>query len=267
MLHWTINAFSAPRKGYDEREYEDAWDRYPKAQESGAYLRVAVADGATASSFAREWSEMLARAFVHRRFVTAGGLRRAVTDAAPFWWRMVLARPLPWYAEEKARRGAFTSFVGLHLTGGERSPGPSGEIVQSGAGYGVWQALAVGDSCLFHIRADALLSAFPLQHSEQFTDSPALISSHLARNSQAKIVTVSGQWRPGDVFILATDALAAWFLAAVDQGDQPWRSLAALSTHAFRAWLDEMRASGHVRNDDATCIIIQLPTGAESDVG
>lgn len=251
MLHWKISAFSAPRKGYDEREYEDAWDRYPKIQDAGAFLRLAVADGATASSFAREWAELLARAFVHRRFVTAGGLRRAVTDAAPFWWRMVLARPLPWYAEEKARRGAFTSLVGLHLTGDSRTDGSTTE--------GEWQALASGDACLFHVRADSLLAAFPLQHPEQFTDTPALLSSHLARNSQAKILTLSGRWQAGDSFILATDALAAWFLADAGRGGRPWQSLSALGDQRmFRAWLDEMRATGRVRNDDATCIIVQL---------
>ncbi len=251
MLHWKISAFSAPRKGYDEREYEDAWDRYPKTQDGGAFLRLAVTDGATASSFAREWAELLARAFVHRRFVTAGGLRRAVTDAAPFWWRMVLSRPLPWYAEEKARRGAFTSLMGLHLAGDNRTDRATPE--------GEWQALAAGDACLFHMRADLLLAAFPLQHPEQFTDTPALLSSHLARNSQAHIRALSGRWQAGDSFILATDALAAWFLADAGHGGKPWRSLGALlDQRMFRAWLDEMRATGRVRNDDATCIIVRL---------
>lgn len=253
MLHWQIDAFSAPRKGYNEREYEDAWDHFPKKQERGAYLRVAIADGATASSFAREWAEMLARTFVLRRFVTAGGLKRAVADAAPFWWRMAFAHPLPWYAEEKARRGAFSSLLGLNLSGdGLHGSSPSGP----------WRALAVGDACLFQIRMDSLLAAFPLQRPDQFSDTPALLSSHLARNGRVEAATLSGTWQAGDVFILATDALAAWFVTEARDGNQPWRRLAELpSQPAFRSWLAETRSAGQIRNDDATGVIIRLPGG------
>lgn len=251
MLHWEVAAFSAPRKGYDERENEDAWEQFPKRQHQGIYLRAAIADGATASSFAREWAQLLAHTFVCRRFVTASGLKRAVTDAAPSWWRTVFARPLPWYADEKARRGAFSSLLGLNL---------AGDGVFGWSQSGNWQAVAAGDSCLFQLRGDALLVAFPLQDAGQFSDTPALLSSHLARNGQVQITASSGRWQVGDAFILATDALAAWFLAETGQGGQPWRSLMALPHQAaFRAWLDERRASDHIRNDDATCVVIRLP--------
>lgn len=273
MLHWKLRAFAAPRQGYSEREYEDAWDCNPARQESGAFLRLAIADGATASSFAREWAELLARDFVRRRFVTVGGLKRTVTRVAPFWWRMVFSRPLPWYAEEKARRGAFSSLLGLHLDASpdafpfaaRRASSSTGDLSSPPrpdpptTGRGSWQAVAVGDSCLFQVRGDSLLAAFPLQSPEQFSDTPALISSHLARNGRVPIHILSGRWQPGDAFILATDALAAWFLAESRQESHPWRALVALTDlPTFHDWLGEQRASGRIRNDDVTCLFLQM---------
>lgn len=251
MVHWQLAAFSAPRQGNDEREYEDAWDHFPTRQRHGAFLRAAIADGATASSFAREWAALLVRTYVRHRFVTAGGLMRAVTGIAPSWWRSVFARPLPWYAEEKARRGAFSSLLGLNLAG-------EGAGDRSSAGN--WQALAVGDSCLFQVRDESLLAAFPLQAADQFGDTPTLLGSHLARNDRVEVAVQAGRWQAGDVFLLATDALAAWFLTETGQGGQPWRHLLALSHQpAFRLWLEEGRASQRIRNDDATCVVIRLP--------
>lgn len=253
MFHWRLHAFTAPRQGYNEREYEDAWDRFPRTRESGPLLRVALADGATTSSFAREWAQALTRAFVQRNFLTEAGLGKAVQVMARAWWLAVFSRPLPWYAEEKARRGAFASLLGVQI-----------EASRGDEASGHWQALAVGDSCLFLVRgaADdhaAIQTAFPLQKAEEFGDSPALLSSLLARNSQVPVRALAGQWQAGDLFVLATDALAAWFLAEIQQGQQPWQTLAALPDQpAFDAWLRDLRASGRIRNDDTTCILIRV---------
>src|SRR6266513_307758 len=70
----------------------------------------------------------------------------------------VAAKPLPWYAEEKMRSGAFSSLAGLTLHG------PAAEETGDGAG-GAWESFAVGDSCLFQVRADELIVAFPLGSS------------------------------------------------------------------------------------------------------
>ncbi len=253
MFRWSLRAFTAPRQGYTEREYEDAWDRFPRTRESGPLLRVALADGATTSSFAREWAQALTRAFAQRNFLTEAGLKKAVQATAPAWWRAVFSRPLPWYAEEKARRGAFASLLGIQIEAGGASET-----------NGRWQALAVGDSCLFLVRGGAddhaaIETAFPLQKAEEFGNSPALLSSHLARNSQAPTFVAAGQWQAGDLFVLATDALALWFLSETQRDQRPWQTLTALPGQAaFDAWLRELRASGRIRNDDTTCILIHL---------
>ena len=43
-----------------------------------------------------------------------------------------------------------------------------------------WQAVAVGDSCLFVVRGGRLYSSFPLEDTAQFDNSPALVCSNPA---------------------------------------------------------------------------------------
>src|SRR5581483_11095363 len=108
--------------------------------------------------------------------------------------REVDPKPKPWYAAEKARRGAFAAMVGLSL-------------VEDGT----WSAMAVGDCCLFQVRDDALVVSFPMKRSADFSLTPLLIGSRQERNAglaQAKRER-SGGWEAGDVFYLMSDALAA----------------------------------------------------------
>src|SRR5262245_5873816 len=125
-----IGAFRMPKAGSSQAEYEDAtaW--------SSRRRRFAVADGASASAFARLWAQLLARAYV-RGHLQAESLE---TDLAPIqirWASQVDQRPLAWYAQEQARRGAFAALAGLTLHD-----------------EGSWSALAVGDCCVLHARDD-----------------------------------------------------------------------------------------------------------------
>jgi hypothetical protein len=72
----------------------------------------------------------------------------------------------------------------------------------------------VGDSCLFHTRKGQLLKCFPLERSEEFNNTPTLISSINSNNEglQESQREASGDWEVGDTFYLMTDALACWFL-------------------------------------------------------
>lgn len=214
-------------------------------------LRCAVADGATEASFAGLWADRLVRAF-GRGQIKSG---RIVADLAPLqvaWWTEVRGKPLPWYAEEKLRSGAFSSLLGLTLTERRRDRRM------------MWTALAVGDSCLFVVRAGRLLQSFPLQQSHCFDNSPVLISSLPARNRSLETVlrTCSGSGESGDRFYLMTDAVACWFLARWEHGDEPWTLLDALaddeSGERLDAWLEEQRGAHALRNDDVTVLRVSL---------
>lgn len=226
-IHYRV--FSCPKQGNTADEYEDAfWPPHGRDGEQPLF-RLAVADGATESSFAGRWAALLVRAYCRGRLLPLGA---ALGPIQRVWQREIESRPLPWYAEEKARAGAFSSVVGLTVRAGE------------------WQAVAVGDSCLFHLRGTCLLCAFPLECSNAFTQRPALLASVAGRNGFLRqgVPTISGQWEPGDRFLLATDALACWLLRRWENGEvidlpESGDALQAMIARARRAAL---------RNDDVT---------------
>lgn len=243
-MHARARSFWQPKMGSAPDEYEDAY--WPESTECGrAVFRCAVADGATETSFAGEWARLLVSAYGRGEL----GYRRwprTLAGLQAVWCREVAARPLPWYAEEKARLGAFAALVGLHLS--ERRPGEY-----------VWSALAVGDSCLFHIRDGCLRTAFPLNDAGQFTSRPLLVSS-TGGGDRSQVHRVSGAARRGDTFYLATDALACALLVAAED-DNLWASVAGVveaDQSSFTAWLTDLRNSGRLRNDDVTLLAVDV---------
>jgi Protein phosphatase 2C len=191
-LVWT--AYLLPKHGHSEAEREDACAGDPRTG------RFAVADGASESAFARPWAEALAHAHVAYPGPWSAGLPVARAD----WQQRFEGKAMPWYVEAKFQEGAFATLLGLAL---ERN-----------AGRLAWLALAVGDSCLFQVREDSLRRAFPVKRAADFDHRPALIGSRapLQVSPRCKRRRARGTWRPGDVFLLMTDALAEWFLRAVE---------------------------------------------------
>ena len=252
-MHVRARVFWLPKAGHGEEEYEDAfWWDYPRGLDGRDTFRCAVADGATETSFSGLWADLLARGFCKGR-LDPDALPAGVPRLQRVWRRLVGARPLPWYAEEKARSGAFAAVVGLTVL-----PGGDGD----GAG-GRWEALALGDSCLFQARDDGVL-AFPLAHSGEFGTRPALLSSNQAANAglEERLACLAGDWQPGDRFYLMTDALACWFLQDAEGGERPWTTLRDLALSGDRAsfagWIGDLRATGRLRNDDVTLLMVEL---------
>lgn len=229
-------AWCVPKSGHTTTEYEDAY-----ALEAGAQ-RFAVADGASETSFAKEWAELLVS-----RFVLAPPRAAELCDwVAPMqatWAEAHLGKPASWYAEEKARSGAYSSLLGVSLDDDH------------------WRALAVGDSCLFVVRAGKLERAFPLERSEQFNQRPVLLSSVARANRDvwADVRAEEGELRDRDQLLLMTDALAQWFLVETELGRRPWAALQRIETvEAFQAFMHLLRGGGALRNDDVTLVRLEV---------
>jgi hypothetical protein len=223
-------ALTVPKRGSSADEFEDAFASDPDAR------RFAVADGASESSFAGLWARLLVEGFVRPQ---PGWLETARRT----WAERVDGQPLPWYAEAKRDAGAFATLLGLVLSDNR------------------WHALAVGDTCLFQLREDRLIEAFPLRRSEDFNNRPWLVGSRAApavgENAHAE---GRGAWQTGDRFLLMTDALAHWFLRRHEAGDRPWQELARLPAagYDFGAWVEDRRRGDGLRNDDVTLVLIGL---------
>jgi Protein phosphatase 2C len=228
-----------PKHGQSFEEFEDA------CASNLSLGRFAVADGATESSYAGLWARLLVDGFVDGASPHPDSWDSWLPALQSRWESEVGQRPLAWYAEIKWQQGAFATFLGL--------------LVEPPR----WRALAVGDSCLFHIRDQKLHNAFPLRRSCEFGCSPWLIGSRgFTREVMAmREVRLEGEFGPGDRLWLMTDALAQWFLYGIETGERPWELLENLLTAPdaaadFRSWIQRLRAAARIRNDDVTLMAI-----------
>jgi len=243
----SVQPFWLPKAGNKEEEYEDAfWPREPVEEISGPF-RLAVADGASTTSFSRLWAQLLVEAF-GTGAINVSDLNAALPTLRNIWLATVGAKNLPWHAEEKVRRGAFSSLLGVYFEG-------EGEGRQ-----GQWTRLAVGDSCLVQMRGEAVLLMFPLAHSEAFKANPYLVSSRPTPGplSAEHVSVVKDVWESSDIFYLMTDALACWFIKEVEGGGKPWSFFERLGMNEegapFGKLVMGLRESNSIRNDDVTLL-------------
>ncbi len=248
--------FWLPKEGNNSEECEDASQVvYP--QRLGASgrrtARAAVSDGASESAFAREWANVLVDAFVSSPPNQCGFTKDSLCDwlaLAQEEWRVGIPWDrIPWHGEAKARAGAFATLVGLTVA---TRAGNSRRLT--------WQAIAVGDSCLFVVRDDLLWLSFPLEDAAQFDNSPDLVCSNPDNTEDLweNVHRSDGECVAGDSFILASDALACWLLGRIAEGEKPWKTLLALDASEWAVWVEEQRRSGLMRNDDTTLVIITV---------
>ncbi|MHB1423284.1 MAG: protein phosphatase 2C domain-containing protein [Gemmataceae bacterium] len=259
-------AFRLPRQGYGWEECQDA------LAGDAEHGRFAIADGAAESPYSALWAHLLVEEFVRR------------TEHLPNWadwlpslqerwsaqvtvyerWAAHSARPangdiqtteaedlsVPWYLEAGLLQGAFATFLGL--------------VIEEHR----WYAAAVGDSCLFQVRQDELIHAFPVTRAADFSNAPWLVGS---RTSPFEVphkngLQQMGDCQPRDRIWLMTDALAQWFLLESESGGKPWLTLEPLlyaadddsAQHAFAYWIEGLRSTRQLRNDDVTLLALSF---------
>jgi hypothetical protein len=256
-----VDTFSEPKAGNTREEYEDAyWPlRSGLIRLTGQRrVRVAVADGASEGSFSSRWAQMLVREFCRlpgRRLDTCLGAARNEWNQ----WaqahrrdREEHGRPLQWFEEPKFEQGSFATLLGVEFRLRRLSSSTHG-----------WTAYAVGDACLFHVRRDVLVAAFPLDHCDAFTSKPALVPSKQESKRRGSSVAQrrSGLLMRGDRMYLVTDALAQWVLCSLAAGQAPWILLERLGQtkdEAFSDFVSQLRSRAEVRNDDVTLIRLSV---------
>jgi hypothetical protein len=241
-----VRTLILPKAGLDRSECEDSIGARSSAQ------RFCIADGATESFDPRRWARLLTKHWVHstRSLLTREELKPwlgALGERFQVHWTK---RTLPWYAAEKARAGAFAAFLGLSFFG-------SGDSIS-------WQAIAIGDSCLIHTRGERMQFCFPISDLSQFGCHPILAPSNQARLDAAmdQVVIKDGRARVGDVFLLLTDAIAAWYLQALNTSSHLAQEfdacLAATNDHGLETLISRCREGGSLRNDDVAAIRIAV---------
>lgn len=241
-----FSAFWLQKAGNADHEYEDAFapEDAPTDAECVEF-RCAVADGATETSFSGLWAQILVDAFVSQRLPK---LKPETMLALSAGWRAAIDaryKPLPWYAQEKLERGAFSSLMGLTIRAD-----------------GSWRALCVGDSCLFHVRPQQTIRAFPYHLPDQFNNHPTLLSTR--HDSSVEARSARGKWKDGDYFLLMTDALAHFFLS--QRRLRAHLAADGLDQAGFAELVARARGERICRNDDVTLLKI-VPIVGEGQGG
>jgi hypothetical protein len=152
---------------------------------------------------------------------------------------------LPWYAEEKARKGSFAAFVGVEL-----------DLRTDAA---PWKAIALGDACLLHCREGALIKSLPLSDSASFNSAPVLVASDPAiyKTTEHSLVIASGTCQKNDVLFLLSDAAAAWYLERFEHNNFS-DVFESHDSGALAEFFENERQAGRIRNDDIAVMRLEL---------
>lgn len=224
-----VSVLSVPKRSRPASENEDS---AAADAETGLF---AVADGASTSARAEVWSRLLVQAYVGTGLdpcaePVLGRLRQQ-------WQAQVSAVSLPWYAQAKLLQGGASTFAGLALD-------------RASEGFKV---SAVGDSCVFQFRGARLLLAAPIAHSGGFSRFSPAVSTRL-EDGPPDCQRWAGDYRPGDVFVLATDAMSRFLLDRYEHREQV---PAFGSPSDFPRRVEAYRRSGLLHDDDTTICVVR----------
>lgn len=226
-----VESLSLPKEGSSDADNEDAAATAPQ---KGV---IAVSDGASSSFASNVWSRALVAAAVARdgaldhEYVSS-----IVASAGEVWAAHHASVEVPWWAQEGLRRGAYATLLVVRIGGDGRQ----------------WQAIAVGDSCLFHLRQGSdgwsLVDAFPVTAAGDFGSHPDLLGSvdHEVRGLRAR----EGTLQPGDVLVAATDAVSEWLL----RDPRRFQLAAGADTESIAQQVRAARVADEMVNDDATFV-------------
>lgn len=243
-----IDFFTLPKIGEKTEEIQDA---YYKSLDSNL---AAIADGASTSFLAREWADLLVESFCkhNEELNTINRHWKEWLKPLQEQWRQYSIKirtdpNLPWYAKgSKEKNCGSATFVGLKLY-------PTNQGKQK-----TWEALAIGDSCLFQIKANSDQPiSFPIKKSEDFHTVTDCFQSLPEYNFSEPIYT-SSVCDKDDIFFLATDALAEWIFKDLEKGGSQWRKLISITNQKeFAEFIQHIRHEGLIKNDDTTlCRIV-----------
>lgn len=248
MRTLTASYFITHKKAETLTDCQDA------CAENAALGRYAVADGATRSFFPKEWAELLVEHFCHPKEIvlslTEENWQEWITPIQQEWYKQVEEKVTAqnlFYLKNSLimREPAVSTFIGL-------------EVDQT---KGEWRAMIIGDSCLFH-KSNSGFQSYLIKESKDFTNRPdAFASFPIAHPDIPTFIT--GYAEPGDMFVLATDALAKWILCHQETG-QLEEVLAILkaveSDGQFYEFVDHARAQSTIQlvNDDVAYLSIAV---------
>jgi hypothetical protein len=253
--HLDISGFKCNKEGETIDDCQDAFSF------NNDKLKFAVSDGVTQSFFPKEWAEILVHEFCQGDYERTDLLLRKnewkkwLENCQSKWLEGVAERlknDNKYYNNNRFKRKepALATFIGLELQQSD----------QSVVGYKA-KAVIIGDSCLFHISNDVVLSQL-LRSSDKFDNRPECFYSYPDFN-RFKPVRIEFVVKDGDIVLLCTDALAKWILKKYELNEKSLNEikaelLAISDQNQFEEFVNEKRKTPlhSLVNDDVTLVRI-----------
>ena len=220
----------------------------------------AVADGATLSFMSKSWAAFLVKHFCKTTdlSLTEDNWKEWLHPIQQAWYQEVEKQVKTlnryWLTNQfLAQKSATSTFIGLNIA----------------KDTGKWRAMIIGDNCLFH-QNDSGVKSYLIENSADFTNRPEAFTS-FEKDNYYPPTLVSGEIKPGDTLILATDALAKWILMHRETGtlETALNTLKTIETEIqFNAFLNAARTDETIplRNDDVTLVLISADTDEVSSL-
>ncbi len=210
---------------------------------------LALADGASEGIYVKKWVDILVNDFCDVRPDLDDSVAYAewLGRCRSLWFEQIDYANLTWPKRPKVDRiGGAATFVGFRL----EAPTAEGNLG--------WKAWAVGDACLFHIRHNRLVLSFPLFWSDEFGMGPKLLGTQ-SDDVAPELSAIGGSCHPGEQFIFATDAVAAWLLRSVERNAEPdWIDFHTLDDCLWRLDIKRLRTERKIANDDCTLLSLRV---------
>ena len=252
MPIWSSTIFFTHKEGETAQDYQDS------SAAGHSLRRYAVADGAGQSFLPAPWASFLVEGFCKRNDPTNLDLFKTkdwVNWLTPFQaaWQQEADKvaqnsaPEKYYIRNRYHRKdpAGATFAGIEFFEAENK----------------WQAMIIGDSCIFHVYGDQV-QIYLLQDESQFNFYPECFLSNALKERFQPTFIGEKKYEPNDLFLLATDALSKWIIREAKSTD--WsrtvqRLLDLKDEAGFLAFVQSARHDPHrpMENDDVTLMILR----------
>ena len=240
-------AFWLPKDVQNAQAYEDAFEV------DGVRGLAAVCDGVSSTLFAGRWAAILAQAVVAAPpdVHDQNSLELWLKQARTAWSQTIDESSLAWHQKPKLLDGAGTTLLWVELAMLDAAEGVAKPYQL--------RAYSIGDCCLFHIRQGQVLQSFPIQNSTRFEANPQVIRSVAKRGDSLAFEAMETLCHPGDLLVLATDAVAGWTMRQLEAGAViDWNAYWNTPLEQWQQWLIELRQQNQIRYDDSTVLMLWL---------
>lgn len=230
--------------------------------------RFVVCDGATTSSYSAEWANLLANLFIASppQNIAQADLHAWLARIQEQWSQEIPWDKLDYFSQRKAQMGAYATLAGMCLEPPAEFNGRLGwerEEIKV-------RISVVEDSCSLLLRNDKIERSWPYITSSQFQGPPYAVASLPENNRRLaqywKTEEIKAQ--PGDLFILATDAISQFLMRRFEQDPQGWQEARTWlhdllsipetkdAESRFADFVEQMRSGRDLRNDDVAIILV-----------